>query len=386
MPRIEYARGRNLRDNMPEQRAADDFGQFIAALDRDRAPSKTGAAYICGPMQGKRGMDNAQPRIWLPLDADRIAASEHARWREWCAQHAGVAWPTHNSTENAPRDRVIILLDRPASREECIATGVEIVGKVRAEFGDVVQLDECVFRPEQAVHVPPTRVRLEVLEGRPIQVVASPQAQMQATPRDVVSPPQSSSVQPLYSSVPLLWVSDTFEPDCVPTDIGQRNDCLWNLARRLKARKADAAYPEVRVVATAWHAKFVDVIGTKAVMVTVADLWHAYQLVKFPMGVLMTEALKQVDAVVLPLAIGQLSYGEQECRLLRLCIALAHQQPHGAPFFISVRKVDELIGIDYSDAAKVLKGMVRDGVLELVQKGVGKHASRYRLGPPLAGQ
>jgi TPP-dependent trihydroxycyclohexane-1,2-dione (THcHDO) dehydratase len=49
------------------------------------------------------------------------------------------------------------------------------------------------------------------------------------------------------------------------------------------------------------------------------------------------------------------------------------------PFFISARVAGDLAGVHYTDASKMLAAFVTDGVLELVKKGAGKVASRYRF-------
>ena len=75
---IHYSRGRNIHDAKPEQHQAIDFDGFVQALDRDRAPRKDGAGYVCGPFNGtgRRCADGALPRRWLAVDLDRIDPDE----------------------------------------------------------------------------------------------------------------------------------------------------------------------------------------------------------------------------------------------------------------------------------------------------------------------
>jgi len=52
---------------------------------------------------------------------------------------------------------------------------------------------------------------------------------------------------------------------------------------------------------------------------------------------------------------------------------------HGtAPFFLGCRKAGEIMGTDRDTAAKRLKMLVADGVIELVAKGTRGRASEYR--------
>jgi hypothetical protein len=175
-----------------------------------------------------------------------------------------------------------------------------------------------------------------------------------------------------------------FPPDCVPEAEGQRNGRLFELARHLKADNPEAEFAQVREVAKAWHAMFVDIIGTKSLLATIDTLWQAYQKVKHPKGALMIEALQAADSLVIPPLVDRLGYSEQERALLRVCIALAtHHAPE--PFFLSARTAGGVVKMDYSDAAKALRVMALDGLLEVVHKGSGRTASRYRLGPALTG-
>jgi hypothetical protein len=49
---IRYSRGHSIRDNRPRQLSADDFAEFVAELERHRAPRKDAAGYFCGPLNG----------------------------------------------------------------------------------------------------------------------------------------------------------------------------------------------------------------------------------------------------------------------------------------------------------------------------------------------
>ncbi|HMM85783.1 hypothetical protein [Azohydromonas sp.] len=384
MAAIEYARGRNLRDINPVARRAGSLREFADQLEADRSKTKSTAPYICAPMSGRRRAESALPRSWLPVDADRIDRAALTRWDRLIGRFSGLQWATHSSTRDEPRRRAIILLDKVATRDECIAAGASFAELVAVELGDAVELDPCVYRPEQPVLAPPMYSQVEILGGDswPVRHNSTAGGQQQLRL-------QSSSVSPQCASVLLLCSSvgeAAFEPDEIPAGVGQRNRCLWQLAQRLKAQKANATYEDVRAVAVAWHAAFNDVIGTKSLTVTIDDLWRMYEKVRWTKGGVMSDALLHANSVVLPDPVDRLGYGEHERRLLKVCIALAAQQQPGEPFFISVRVAGREAGLDYSDAAKVLRVMERDGLLELVTKGAGKVASRYRLGPLLGGR
>jgi ADP-ribose pyrophosphatase YjhB (NUDIX family) len=172
---FSYSRGSGIHDAHPVQRHAADFGTLVAALDADRAPTKAGAGYICGPLNGdgRRCAEGALPRRWLALDFDRIDADALLELRLWFAgRFSGCAWPTHSSRPDAPRERVLIELDRDATRAQCIAIGRTLANELAQEFGRAVELDESTFKSEQPVFVPPAGVTLARFFGEPLDVEA----------------------------------------------------------------------------------------------------------------------------------------------------------------------------------------------------------------------
>lgn len=173
---ITYSRGRSVHDDKPAQRTARDFGDFIAQLDADRAPNKRTAGYICGPLNGagRRCAEGALPRRWLALDLDYIEADRLADVLWWFAERfSGCGWPTHSSTPERPRYRVILELDREATRAECMRLGEVLRGDLAAEFGDAVKPDKSTERGEQPLFVPPTGPTLSRFEGQPLDVDAT---------------------------------------------------------------------------------------------------------------------------------------------------------------------------------------------------------------------
>ena len=193
---IRYSRGRNINDNRPRQVEVADFAAFFAAVDRDRAPHKARAPYICGPLNGngRRCAEGAASHVLLAVDLDRIDPDRLPDVRMWFTRFAGCGWPTHSSTPEAPRERVIIHLDRPATRDECIAIGRTLDLDLAEEFGDAIMLDVSTFRPEQPVFVAPTGVQLARFDGEPLDVAryvaASPPVR-----RDVFADPHTGELQ-----------------------------------------------------------------------------------------------------------------------------------------------------------------------------------------------
>jgi RecA-family ATPase len=169
-----YSLGRDKHDATPVQRTAASLEAFVADLDSHRAPKKDTAAYFCGPLNGdgKRTASGALPRRWLALDFDKIDADTLPELRLWLARFAGCAWPTHSSTREAPRERVILELDRDADRAEAMAVGETLAADLQQEFGAAIRLDPCTYRGEQPLFVPPTGVKLARFDGEPLAVDA----------------------------------------------------------------------------------------------------------------------------------------------------------------------------------------------------------------------
>ncbi|WP_339938307.1 hypothetical protein, partial [Undibacterium luofuense] len=67
--------------------------------------------------------------------------------------------------------------------------------------------------------------------------------------------------------------------------------------------------------------------------------------------------------------------------LLKVIYSLHHHQAArfgGEPIILGVRKAAEILSIDKNDAHKMLKCLENDGVIELVTRGIGHRASRWR--------
>ncbi len=172
MPEISFSRGACVHDNRPHTRSASDFAAFVAALDADRAPSKATAPYLAGAFNGdgRRCAEGVLPVRYLAVDLDRIAPDVLPDLRLWFARFSGCGWPTHSSKPDAPRERVIIELDREATREECITIGATLAADLVEEFGDAIALDPSTHRPEQPIFVPPVGVTLARFDGEPLNV------------------------------------------------------------------------------------------------------------------------------------------------------------------------------------------------------------------------
>jgi len=175
-------------------------------------------------------------------------------------------------------------------------------------------------------------------------------------------------------------------PHTLPTSEGERNKKLFELARWLKGTRPDATRDELRVMVQEWHRQALPVIGTKDFATTWIDFLRGWEKVRSPHGATLAAILGGIDfGTPLPDGITALGYGEAGNRLYRICMAL-QAYAGDEPFFVSARQAGELTGMHFTDASKVLSAFVADGVLELVVRGVGRVASRYRLAQANGGQ
>ena len=383
--RIHYSRGRKLCDAKPAQHQASDFDGFVQALERDRAPLKDGAAYICGPLNGdgRRCAKGALPRAWVAVDLDRIEASILADVQGWFGRLSAICWPTHRSTPEAPRLRVIIELAGPASRDQCIAIGALLEQQLRDEFGDGVLLDVCTFRPEQPVHVPPSGVLIRRFNGAPLAVPADSTAATKPActeeDRGILKPSSVSSVSSVQGvSVLVGGVAWTIPGNTVPTEAGQRNSCLFLLARHVKAMPQPPTKEELRHIVGAWHGLALPVIQTQDFAVSFNEFMNGYEKVKQPHGAIMDAIIENLASTPIPAGIERLGYGASGNLLVRICAALQERSGDG-PFFLAARKAGELLGEPYTDANRMMQMLARDCVIQVVTKGAGRSASRYRF-------
>lgn len=163
----------------------------------------------------------------------------------------------------------------------------------------------------------------------------------------------------------------------IPEAQGQRNKCLFELARHLKGAIPEATKGDLRPIIQEWHSLACPVVGTKDFSITWTDFVRGWDAVKFPHGETLAGILNGVQDDVLPHALEPLGYGPATCLLVKVCRRLALF--HGTDaFYISARQAGELVGVHFTDAAKMLSALVADEVITLVSKGSGKVASRYR--------
>jgi hypothetical protein len=164
----------------------------------------------------------------------------------------------------------------------------------------------------------------------------------------------------------------------LPTGPGQRNACIFRLARALKGIVPDATQTQLRNIVGAWHLRALPHIRTKDFGESWTDFVTALAAVKHPIGGTFAAAATTAASLVLPgVAAG---YDGNLYRLATLCAAL-QAQAGKRTFFLGCREAAKHLGIDKGQAWRLLKTLRFDGVLQLVTKGTKKNgkASEWRF-------
>jgi hypothetical protein len=184
-------------------------------------------------------------------------------------------------------------------------------------------------------------------------------------------------------SVPLELVERDAVMKCLPSGPGERNDCLWALARTLKSlphlSDADEAglWPHFEI----WFSMASAVISTKSMALCWADFKRQWKLAKVSAVQGFDGAMTRALAEPSP---AEAERYEEEAmkKLVAVCVAL-QKYAGEEPFFLSCRTAQRICGFgSFHTAARRLNQLVEDGLLVVVWMGKGgtdrRRATRYR--------
>jgi len=159
-------------DNFPTSFAGD-FGDLVEYIEARRAPKKHQLA-ISGLFggDGRRCLENAAPRQFLPFDIDGADGDgvdeETYQWLVWYFEntYSHVRYETHSSQPDARKFRVIIELDKRVTDEQSRALGHHI--QIESGFPDV--FDAAVYRLSQLCYLAAPWVEVVRVDGLPVDV------------------------------------------------------------------------------------------------------------------------------------------------------------------------------------------------------------------------
>jgi hypothetical protein len=216
---------------------------------------------------------------------------------------------------------------------------------------------------------------LEAPEERPEPPKAPPRA---ATESNTVI-----CSREVVQNVPLEVVERDAVMKCLPSGPGERNNCLWQLARTLKAlpHLADAGEADLWPLVEQWFQLAQGVIATKSLAACWKDFKRQWALVEVPAGQGFDAAVARLLAAPFPPEVDR--YVEEPMRrLVAVCAGLQRHAGDG-PFYLSCRTAQRVCGFGSKDTAnRRLDRLVEDGLLVVTWKGLGgtdrRRATRYR--------
>lgn len=170
----------------------------------------------------------------------------------------------------------------------------------------------------------------------------------------------------------------------LPEGPAQRNDAIFDLARRLKGLPALAGLSagELRQVVSLWHRLALPTITTKDFLDTWGDFCHGWERAKYPVNgeYIMTTIPERAKARPVE--------GIEDKRLAVLAAMCRELQADAGdkPFFLSVRDAARPFGVSPKTGQAWLWALVGDGYLVEVKKGGTaegpRKATRWRYREP----
>jgi hypothetical protein len=167
----------------------------------------------------------------------------------------------------------------------------------------------------------------------------------------------------------------------IPRGPGERNRCLFYLARHLKGLCPEADVRSLYPAVQHWHQQYCSVIETKELEASWVDFVNAWDRIRTLLGEVLGPLI--ADLPTPPSHLIRVGYGPLTVRLVAICMRL--QQHEGRePFFLSCRTAGQLLETKHTFAAAILRLLVRDKVLTVVTPGRMGKATRYRFVAPLS--
>ena len=193
-----------------------------------------------------------------------------------------------------------------------------------------------------------------------------------------VSGVSALSASSVLSALSVVSVDEIIS-QTLPTEQGERNGCVFRLARGLKfdAGMGNAGYPQLKLLVRRWHNQAFAVIGTKDFDETWSDFIRGWVAAKVPLYLdVIAWAMEKAKTEPLPPQADE--YDSNPVRLLvGMCFHLASRHPEGR-FFLSSHDAGRLLGITHDRALRSLGMLCADEVLQRVEPGNARRATRYR--------
>jgi hypothetical protein len=151
----------------------------------------------------------------------------------------------------------------------------------------------------------------------------------------------------------------------LPTETGQRNRRLFDLARALKAIMPDASEEERHVIVRRWYGRALPIIGTKDWSESWMDFRIAWGKVRVPtIGPRWSEIVALASSLPAPKG-----FDRVDGQLVNLFVAAQRLHGPGKAWRMSYQMAANALGVPKDTAWRHLKLLTRDGVVERVKNG-----------------
>ncbi len=170
MTHFIFSLGKNTFDNCPSQIDVETFNEFAKTVESNKSLHK-GLTYVCAALTQGVHYDNpaenpgvkhwrlknyALPRKYLAFDFDGFASPEI--FEQVCThlkQYNCLIYTTASHTEEAPRARALIELNRAVDYAEGEALGIAAQKDIESVIGiGLIEFDKSVYRATQPLYTP----------------------------------------------------------------------------------------------------------------------------------------------------------------------------------------------------------------------------------------
>ena len=174
---------------------------------------------------------------------------------------------------------------------------------------------------------------------------------------------------------------DSLPDKAKPFGNGTRHDTVFHLARHLKTLDPNVSAEAHLNVVHDWWQHYLQHFRTKPWAVTEAEFIEAYDSVRHLEGDSTVNTIwRKLKFSDIPPEFVAMRYDEIAYKVAMLCKGLSDSSNEGV-FFLSNRTLAEITGWDQRSARLMLRSLVKNSVIELVEEGVfeGRMASTYRF-------
>jgi len=176
---IHYSRGRTKWDNYPDQRTAENWEDFAAAVLNDKARKK-GLQYIAAPFKpngdgrAHRCKEDALPTAFIGFDFDGFSSPlEFSETIQHLQRYKGFAYTTASHTPDAPRARALLATTREMDRIERERISLALQAELEKAVGaGAIKFDDSVYGSYQPMYCPPVGTQTYMFDGAPVDVDA----------------------------------------------------------------------------------------------------------------------------------------------------------------------------------------------------------------------